>query len=486
MILCTIHLNIIGYKDMSIKNIKKRSFVWVILCICFLAITIILVWVYMYKSESFDEVAIFEEKAKILEKTEQGTYIVEGTSNIRHVDIELNNEKISNIEGIDYTLSDIDGETIDIKLEISPDMLKEEWNYVEISAKWPFKCCYTETGFFLHNITNQASVYIPEEIICAARISNGQNKYGYDEYLVENYNYKSNYFGKEGIIEESENIRLNEAGIPEVKYATGWEYNPVTIAQSALGFYNDFIETNSKNSKTEFLKLADWLVNNQQENGSFPYEFSFALKPNAELPEGFISSMAQGQVLSVMIRAFYITNDVRYLDCGMESLHFMIASGDENIFAGGSKSLKDFCNLSEELKEFSEYRVYEEYVFDPSTYVLNGDLFALIGLADWMQGAPNRYGKEIAERAFYEGVKGIEILLPYYDYYGWSAYDLFNYTSNNSDPYFGSEYAHGCHICLLEALADISGSECFEKYKERFKSYVDNEFWKQTDVLYEN
>lgn len=405
---------------------------------------------------------------------------------MRHVNIEVNNEKITNVKGVDYTLSKTDGKAENIKLEISPDILDKEWNYIKISAKWPLNYFSTETGFFLHNIPNQAGVYIPEKIVCAARISNGQNEYGYDEYIVENYNYKSNYFGKEGITEESENVRINDAGIPEVKYATGWEYNPVTIAQSALGFYNDFIETNSERSRAEFLNLADWLVDSQQENGSFPYQFSFAFKPNTELPEGFISSMAQGQVLSVMIRAFYITNDTKYLDCGMNSLYFMISSGDENIFAGGSKTLQDFCVLSEEMKEFSGYRVYEEYVFDPSTYVLNGDLFALIGLSDWMQGAPNRYGKEIAEEAFYEGVKGIEVLLPYYDYYGWSAYDLFNYTSSNSDPYFTSEYAHACHIYLLEALADISGSKCFEKYKERFKSYVDNEFWKQTNVLYAN
>lgn len=171
---------------------------------------------------------------------------------------------------------------------------------------------------------------------------------------------------------------------------------------------------------------------------------------------------------------------------GARVLSFMTASADEDIFAGGARSLKDLCMLAEEMEIYSDMQVFEEYVFDPSTYVLNGNLFALLGLADWANGSTAEYGKEIAASSFMEGVAAMEVLLPYYDYYGWSAYALTQLTAEDESiaPSFGVSYAHKYHIDLLYILADLSGSDVFSQYAARFKDYVDDPFWSQTSVLF--
>ena len=193
--------------------------------------------------------------------------------------------------------------------------------------------------------------------------------------------------------------------------------------------------------------------------------------------------MAQGQILSCLIRAYDITNDIKYLESGYKALQFMISPGDEDIFNGCSKKLYDLCKNSNELKEYVNYRIFEEYVSQPSSYVLNGDLMALIGLYDWWQGAPVMYGKDDAKLAFEDGVKSVEIILPYYDYYGWSSYDLVQYTYD-SRPFFTSAYAFDCHICFFNAIWYISHSEIIKKYRDIFLSYNNDDFWRQTSVLF--
>ena len=149
---------------------------------------------------------------------------------------------------------------------------------------------------------------------------------------------------------------------------------------------------------------------------------------------------------------------------------------------GTAVTLKDFTDQSPALKPYENYVLFEEYVVKPETYVLNGNLFALVGLYDWWKSVPQDAGSELAHEAFGKGCQAIEVLLPYYDYNGYSAYDLLPYTSHYA-PYFSSSYAHCCHIYLLHTLAEVTEKETFFEYYLRFKSYSDDAFYKQTKTL---
>ncbi len=52
----------------------------------------------------------------------------------------------------------------------------------------------------------------------------------------------------------------------------------MTIAQEGLGQYSQYLLEYRIENKEKFLKIADWLVEHQEENGSYPYGFSFVLK----------------------------------------------------------------------------------------------------------------------------------------------------------------------------------------------------------------
>lgn len=411
-----------------------------------------------------------EEMPRIL-----GENIIEGETNCGQVKVLIDKTK-------EIKLDAVGGKFI---FDIDATNMEEGWHYLVFSVKRPFTRWTIQKECFIQIIPEQADVYVPSLWVEAGRIGNQTYNSDYRQGIIENYTPDSKYFDQEGFSEESETVKFDDNGIVLIKYGQEWEYNPVSVAQQALGHYNAFTESGDAREREKFVNICEWFLINQEADGSFPYPFSFMFKPGVEIPEGFVSGMAQGQILSVLARAWRLTGEQKYLECGQKSLEFMVASGEDDIFAGCGKALEDMCQLNADMEKYSEYVVYEEYVFNPSTYVLNGDLFALIGLADWMMTAPEEFGREKAETAFENGVRGIEILLPYYDYYGYSSYDLFQYTGGVSAPFFNSKYAHKCHIYLLDALADISGSTIFRKYAEIFKEYSDDSFWKQTEVLYE-
>ena len=357
------------------------------------------------------------------------------------------------------------------------------WNYISFIARTYIPLSESRCGGAINVIKEQANVFVPDDIISIARLSGNYNlNKPFEPYLINNYTYYDYYFNLP-ILEENASLKFDESGIAIVKYEDGYHYNPVTVAQQALGYYNHYQRTGDDKSLSAFFNDSEWFIDNQEENGSFPYDFQFELKPGLVLPSGFVSGMAQGQILSTLVRSYNLTKDVRYLETGNKALSFMLASGEEDMFAGCSKTLNDFCKQNERLFRYSDSIIFEEYVSEPSSYVLNGDLFALIGLYDWSKGSISSYGKEEASEGFAHGIKSLEVLLPYYDYYGWSAYDLMQYTYGSA-VHLENNYAHNCHIYCLNTLADVTGSDILQRYTDVFKDYVLDEFWRQTDVMY--
>lgn len=447
------------------KGIKVKT---CILYVCIFIVVFIFISIVYHCKESM-EINLDNENELFTEN-----YILRGGTNARNVVVELNGKEIDRIKTKDNHF----------EYEITESDLNEGWNYICFIPKQFIFASEIKSGGAINIIDGQANVFVPDAVIAVARLNGNLNYYNkeYDIYIVDDYKYYGSYFNIP-VIEENENILFDGNGIARVKHDENYYYNPVTIAQQGLGYYNDYLITKEFQQLSSFLTISDWLVENQEDNGSYPYRIAFELKPGLVLPSGFVSGMAQGQILSTLIRAYHITGDEKYVRAGHNALNFMLNSGDSDIFAGCSKSLSDFCGKSEIMKPYSENVLYEEYVSKPSSYVLNGDLFALVGLYDWSIGAPVEYGKEEAERGFSAGIKSIEIILPYYDYYGWSAYDLMQYTYGTSANLVNN-YSHNCHIYLLSTLTEVTKSEILRTYADIFKEYVADDFWRQTDMLY--
>ncbi len=421
------------------------------------------------------ELTVPPQLAIVMEENHQliddDSVTLSGKTNYQSLTISVDNQKLDTIK--------VRNQTFSYQLELSK--LSTGWHYISLDRLARGTQSPTEIGIWVHIIPGQPSVLVPRSIIQEARTINGGSKRSYRNDIIDNYAPSSNYFGfnKEHYV-ESETLKFDEQGIPLVlNNGTNWSHNPTTISQYAFALYNS-IETDASNQEL-FLNVASWLAEHQEEDGSFPYDYEFAYKKDMVIPEGFVSGMGQGQLLSVYARAYLLTEDAKYLEAGEKCLEFMTRFYDSPE-SGTKVTLKDFTDQSALLKPYEDYVLYDEYLIKPETYVLNGNLFALIGLYDWWKSVPESAGASQAKDAFEQGCAAIEVLLPYYDYNGYSAYDLLPYTSDYP-PYFTSSYAHSCHIYLLHTLAEITGNPTFQEYYTRFKSYSDNPFYKQTDQL---
>ena len=219
-------------------------------------------------------------------------------------------------------------------------------------------------------------------------------------------------------------------------------YFPITIAQMALGHYELWLERNESYNKDYFLKLAAWLKDNQDESGGWenPWEY---LRPSCI---SNYSAMAQGQALSVMIRAYMLIDDESLLDSSYRAFYHMTKAVEK----GG-------CTYYTE-KGMS----LEEYPEVPRSSVLNGWIYATFGLYDLMLSGKDKEVKE----SFEHSVKTLALNLENYDMGYWSYYDLHSLIA--------SPYYHKLHITLLDALYVITKNKVFKDFSEKWTKYENN------------
>ena len=105
-------------------------------------------------------------------------------------------------------------------------------------------------------------------------------------------------------------------GIPVLNYKgnIGVQYNPNTIAQYALGYYDLFLDTGKQEYKRIFLNQADWFLKNIRliDNGIGLWEYKFDFEYHKGLKSPWHSALAQGQGISVVARAYALTNEKKY------------------------------------------------------------------------------------------------------------------------------------------------------------------------------
>ena len=263
---------------------------------------------------------------------------------------------------------------------------------------------------------------------------------GYDDrpYLAD-YSTSGPYLGW-GIVDHPKPV-LDADGIPLARNGKAWVYNPVTIAQYALAEYGrSTIGVQAAGST--FVKLAARLVSMEGADGAFRYDYAWEYYLTKETyAPGWVSGMAQGQVLSVFARAWELTSDPRYLDAGRRDLTFMMTP----IQDGGTRS-----TLADLRASWRDHPFIEEYIARPYSYTLNGYMFSLLGLYDWSQVDPSSR----ATADFRDGLASLRLVLPLYDLRGFSAYDL-GYITHGVTPHVGINY-HMIHIYLLHALDSVA------------------------------
>ncbi|MBK7616852.1 MAG: hypothetical protein IPJ08_21290 [Burkholderiales bacterium] len=260
---------------------------------------------------------------------------------------------------------------------------------------------------------------------------------------------------------ETANIRFDPQGVPMVKYGAEFFYNPVTTAEFALSHHGKYLR-GLEPELTKFWAGVNRLDQILESDGALRYMFawSYYLTGKSYQP-GWVSGMAQGLALSVYARAWLLSKNPKYLDAGRLVLNFML----KPVSLGGTTS--DLRDLHPSL---SQSIIYDEYPWQPSGLTLNGFMFSMLGVYDWMQ-MPLSDG--IAAASFSKAMHTLRNILPYYDIGGFSAYDLGHITYKPVLPHIGLSY-HAVHVYLLHALHSVSSDPVLKQFELRFAGQVAN------------
>jgi heparosan-N-sulfate-glucuronate 5-epimerase len=234
-------------------------------------------------------------------------------------------------------------------------------------------------------------------------------------------------------------------GIPMLDYHgnIGLQYNPIAIAQYGLGNYNLYCQTGQESRRSKFLKVADWLVENLEETpyGTWVWYHHFDWEYRDTLKAPWHSALAQGQAISLLVRAHKETGDDRYLSAANQAFH----SFKKDVTAGGVVYTDE------------EGCVWlEEYVVFPPTHILNGFIWSSWGVYDYFLAT----GDVDAEDLFTKCIQTLVANLYTYDIGFWSLYEQ----AGTRLKMIASPFYHHLHIIQLAILHRLTGEEIFHRY----------------------
>ena len=229
------------------------------------------------------------------------------------------------------------------------------------------------------------------------------------------------------------NVAINQ--LPETELSNGQTIEfAIAIFQYGLGAYDLYLETKDKNYYSRFMLSVEWAVEHQDSNGGWKaFESECKINP--------YSSMAQGEGISLLLRAFQETHKKQYLDKATKAINFMKKDIKEN-----------GCTVYQReeiyLKEFPE-----------KPLVLNGWIFSLFGIYDYFL-----LTKDDNIKSFFDkNVKTLVCVLPQFDNGYWSKYDI--------EKKIASPFYHNLHVALLKVLCDLTGEKIFDEYSQKFDKY---------------
>ena len=257
----------------------------------------------------------------------------------------------------------------------------------------------------------------------------------------------------------------DEQGVPMLDYqgSVGLQYNPIAIAQWGLGNYNLYSRTGDHSRKNRFLTAADWLMDNLTKNseGVLVWKHEFDWEYRTPLKAGWYSALAQGQGISVLVRAHEETGELRYRDSAEHALESFHRSVTE-----GGVSYKDEDGLL----------WFEETIVEPPTHILNGFIWATWGLHDYFL-----HTKDSAARTMFdEGVRTMVAKLPTFDTGFWSLYEQ----SGTRLKMLASPFYHRLHIVQLLVMHRLTKEPRFLDYANRWRAYADSKLRSRYALCY--
>ena len=231
---------------------------------------------------------------------------------------------------------------------------------------------------------------------------------------------------------------LDEMGIPFLEHSDGSHVQmPTMVFQYGLGAYDLWLLEKKDSYRNKVKLCSDWACDKQEESGAWNNFFYI-------YPENPYCAMAQGEGVSLLIRAYQLFGDDRYIKCAKKAIEFLLT----DCRSGGVSKYDDSGVI---LLEYTHLPV-----------VMNGWIFALWGLYDYCKIEPDQKTQDLYNKT----VKTLIALLPKFTLTYWSKYDL--------GGMIASPFYHHLHIAQMEAMYQITGEELFKDYAEKWSRQEHN------------
>jgi hypothetical protein len=164
--------------------------------------------------------------------------------------------------------------------------------------------------------------------------------------------------------------------------------------------------------------------------------------------------MAQGQVISALVRGYLATSRDRYRTAAESALNILDPKLSPAIAV-----------------QYKGGLVYEELPGGKNEKVLNGWIFTLFGLYDYFKC----FGSDRAELLFRDSEFALRRQLMDYDTGYWSLYDQ---SGNMASPFY-----HQLHILLMKAMSGITGENGYLNMAEVWGAYQESSLFRYRSLV---
>jgi glycosyltransferase involved in cell wall biosynthesis len=209
---------------------------------------------------------------------------------------------------------------------------------------------------------------------------------------------------------------------------------PISNTQNALALWNRYSSDGQESLRAAFLMQARCLVEYEQrigeDAGGWPLDFPPA-SPHAG--KHYLSALVQGQALSVLARAYILTRDTTYLEVARRA----VRTFERDILDGGVSTPIAGNGLF-----FEQWAVY------PAAHTLEGMVFALLGLHDYLALVDGTDISTLIQCAH----DSLHRFLPEFETGYWTRANLLNRR-------LASDAQHEQQLNLLQALSQVMGCE---------------------------
>jgi len=219
----------------------------------------------------------------------------------------------------------------------------------------------------------------------------------------------------------------------------GDQYNPIAIAQYALGAYDVYLERKYEALKGAFLAQVAWIRRSARPGpGGGAYWYHDFDNPYYPLRSPWPSAMAQGQIISVLTRAAKLEPE-RAAET-IELARAAVIPYTVPVAQGGV------------LTGTESDPWYEEYPTAKPSRVLNGFIFSLWGLGDLVEAVRDRAAMRLLEA----GLGALARHAADYDLGYWTRYGTGLLETRPTSPFY-----HRVHIAQMRIMAEAAGDGAY-------------------------